>query len=218
MAKKDYQEFKIKINMKTILLYEEMSGRSFYVLEKGDFMLLIYCSLVVNNDVTITYPYFESIMSNEKICRELVAKCQAELDFIQQFQKEKTQEVVPEDTEVSKVSDIVNLLVLQYGIDINYVMLQMRPWELTTMMKSIEEKTKADMVEKRFWTYLNICPHIDSKKVKGPEQLIQFPWEKKEKEIKQNRDLENNRFAIKNMIGKNIFGEPVEKEKKDEWL
>ena len=67
MTKKDYQEFKLKLNMKTILLYEEMSGKSFYEMSADDIMLLIYCALIVNNDLTITKKHFDAIMKNEKI-------------------------------------------------------------------------------------------------------------------------------------------------------
>ena len=214
MGRKDYQDFKININMKTIMLFEEISEKSFYDMSNDDIYLLIYCAVVVNNNITITYPHFKTVMKNEKIARELFAKCQSELDFIEQFKKydkEKKDDKV-EDEKPEKLSNIINLLILQYGVDISYVMNEMKIWELSPMVKALDEKSKSDMVEKRFWTYLNICPHIDSKKVKGPEDLLPFPWEKETKKEKQLKDLENNRFAIQNMIGKSIFGEPIKKE------
>lgn len=205
MAKKDYQDFKLKINMKTILLYEEMSGKSFYEVGGEDIMLLIYCALVVNNDLSITKSHFDIIMKNEKIARELMAKCQSELDFIQQFIK--TDDRVKQETEEvekdNKVSNIVNMILLQNNLDINYVMYEMRLWELAPLIKSIEEKTKADMVEKRFWAYLNICPHIDSKKIKGPEDILPFPWEKDNKKEAALKFMDDNNEAIKAFFNKN---------------
>lgn len=205
MAKKDYQDFKLKINMKTILLYEEMSGKSFYEVGGEDIMLLIYCALVVNNDLSITKNHFDIIMKNEKIARELMAKCQSELDFIQQFIK--TDDRVKQETEEvekdNKVSNIVNMILLQNNLDINYVMYEMRLWELAPLIKSIEEKTKADMVEKRFWAYLNICPHIDSKKIKGPEDILPFPWEKDNKKEAALKFMDDNNEAIKAFFNKN---------------
>ena len=205
MAKKDYQDFKLKINMKTILLYEEMSGKSFYEVDGEDVMLLIYCALVVNNDLSITKSHFDIIMKNEKIARELMAKCQSELDFIQQFIK--TDNKVKQETEEvekdNKVSNVVNMILLQNNLDINYVMYEMRLWELAPLIKSIEEKTKADMVEKRFWAYLNICPHIDSKKIKGPEDILPFPWEKDNKKEAAMKFIETNNDAIKAFFNKN---------------
>lgn len=205
MAKKDYQDFKLKINMKTILLYEEMSGKSFYEVGGEDIMLLIYCALVVNNDLSITKNHFDIIMKNEKIARELMAKCQSELDFIQQFIK--TDNKVKQETEEvekdNKVSNVVNMILLQNNLDMNYVMYEMRLWELAPLIKSIEEKTKAEMVEKRFWAYLNICPHIDSKKIKGPEDILPFPWEKDNKKEAAMKFIETNNEAIKAFFNKN---------------
>ena len=205
MAKKDYQDFKLKINMKTILLYEEMSGKSFYEVDGEDIMLLIYCALVVNNDLSITKNHFDIIMKNEKIARELMAKCQSELDFIQQFIK--TDNKVKQETEEvendNKISNVVNMILLQNNLDMNYVMYEMRLWELAPLIKSIEEKTKADMVEKRFWAYLNICPHIDSKKIKGPEDILPFPWEKDNKKEAALKFMDDNNEAIKAFFNKN---------------
>ena len=211
----DYQDFEIKINMKTIMLFEQMADKSFYEMNDEDLILLIYCSLVINNNQKITLSRFEMILKNEKIAKTLMRKCQEELDFITQMtnmENENKQEKKKNDNKVDRISSIINLLILYYNLDINYVMYDMRLWELSPLVKSMEEKTKADIIEKRFWAYINICPHIDSKKVKSPEDLIPFPWEKEEKKKKQNQDLENNRFAIQNMIGKNIFGEPIKKQ------
>lgn len=205
MAKKDYQDFKLKINMKTILLYEEMSGKSFYEVGGEDIMLLIYCALVVNNDLSITKSHFDIIMKNEKIARELMTKCQSELDFIQQFIK--TDDKVKQETEEvekdNKVSNVVNMILLQNNLDMNYVMYEMRLWELAPLIKAIEEKTKVEMVEKRFWAYLNICPHIDSKKIKGPEDILPFPWEKDNKKEAAMKFIETNNDAIKAFFNKN---------------
>ena len=213
MVKKDYQEFKLKLNMKTILLYEEMSGKSFYEVDGEDIMLLVYCALVVNNDMAITKNHFDIIMKNEKIARELMTKCQSEMDFIQQFTKNYSNtEVAKDETpKDNKISDIVHMIILQNNLDINYVMYEMRLWELAPLIKAIEEKTKADMVEKRFWSYLNICPHIDSKKIKGPEDILPFPWEKDNKKEAALKFMEDNNEAIKAFFNKNSITEDGER-------
>lgn len=204
MAKKDYQEFKIKLNMKTILLYEEMSGKSFYDVGGEDVMLLIYCALVVNNDLSLTKAHFDTIMKNEKIAREWINKCKSELDFIQQFEK-KVEKKYEQDNTLSntdKLTDVVNMLILQHNLDINYVMYEMRLWEIAPLIKTLDEKVKADMAEKRFWTYLTICPHIDSKKVKGPEDLLPFPWEKEDKKQNALKFMDEHKEGIRAFFNK----------------
>lgn len=205
MAKKDYQEFKLKINMKTILLYEEMSGKSFYEISGEDMFLLIYCALVVNNDLTFTKAHFDTIIQNEKIAREWITKCQAELDFIQQFEKkvENNNETQVIEDEDNKLTNIINLLILQHNLDINYVMNDMRLWEIAPLMKTLDDKIKADMAEKRFWTYLTICPHIDGKKIKGPEELLPFPWEKENKKQQALKFMDTNKQSIAAFFNKN---------------
>ena len=202
--KKDYQEFDIKLNMKTILLFEEMADKSFYDLNDEDLLLMVYCSLVVNNNQKLTYSRFKQVMENEKIAKTLLRKCQEEMDFMTQFEKKRQekQNDNTSDEKVDKLTSIINLLILQHGLDINYVMNEMRLWEIAPLVKSIDEKSKADMVEKRFWAYLNICPHIDSKKIKGPEQLLPFPWEKETKKQDALKFMEDNRDAIRAFFNK----------------
>lgn len=198
MSKKDYQDFKIKINMKTILLFEEITNKSFNMLDNNDIITLIYCALVVNNDMVITLPFFKTIMKNEKIARDLMAKCQAELDFMLQFnQRKHEEEALGEETlKATKISDVIHMLILQYNLDIDYVMYKMRLWEVEPIIRAMQEKTKVDMVEKRFWAYLNICPHIDNKKIKGPEDFLPFPWEKESKKEASLKFMEENKEAI----------------------
>ena len=44
------------------------------------------------------------------------------------------------------------------------------------------------MENDRFWAFWNILPHVNTKKLKKPQDLIRFPWEKEE-ELSE-RDLE----------------------------
>ena len=54
---------------------------------------------------------------------------------------------------------------------------------------------------------IKVLPHIDSKKCKSPEALVPFEWEKEARKKKAEQELKNNEYAIKNMIGKSIFGD-----------
>ena len=202
--KKDYQNFDIKLNMKTILLFEQLSGKSFYTLSPDDMFQLIYSSLIVNNNIMLTFSQFELVMKNPKISSTLLTKCQDELNFISQFNKQEDDNTSTEGGEVTKLTDVINSLILNNNIDIQYVMYDMRLWEIPMLIKSIDDKIKNDMMEKRFWTYLNICPHIDGKKIKSPEQLFPFPWEKENKKNQSIKFMEENREHINNFFKKHI--------------
>ena len=86
-------------------------------------------------------------------------------------------------------------------------MYEMELWEIEPFFKWTEESQKDKWERERLWTYLNIMPHIDSKKCKSPDKLFPFPWEKEEHKKKAEQELKNNEYAIKNMIGKSIFGD-----------
>lgn len=195
--RKDYQDLKIVLNMKTLLLYEQMGKKSFYTITEEDFTTLIYCSLVINNDIKMTLKRFKLVMTNEKIANVLVKKCAEELDFITQFGAKDKETGCENADGAGYISDVINTLILQYNVDINYVMNEMKLWELAPMAKAMEQKSKADMTEKRFWTYMQILPHIDGKKIKSPEKLLPFPWEKEQQKQDSIRFMEENKEAIK---------------------
>lgn len=198
----DYKDFKIDMNMKTLMLYEEMSGKSFYEVSIDDFEMLVYCAVVVNNQQNLTFSQFQLVMKNQKISRVLYEKCQRELDFITQFQREQ-KDKKEEKGETGRITDIINTLILQYNVDVNYVMKDMKLWELSPLVKAMDDKTKADMVDKRFWTYMNILPHIDGRKIKSPEKLLPFPWETEAKKQDSIKFMEDNQDAIKAFFNKN---------------
>lgn len=191
----DYKNFKLNLNMKTLMLYEEMSGKSFYEVTPDDFEMLVYCAVVVNNNLNITFTQFQFVMKNQKISKTFYEKTQKELDFTTQFKREQKESEGNGTT--GRISDIINTLILQYNVDINYVMNDMKLWELPAMIKAMDEKTKADMIDKRFWTYMNILPHIDGKKCRTPEKLLPFPWETEAKKEDNIKFMEDNQDAIK---------------------
>lgn len=199
----DYKDFKIDMNMKTLMLYEEMAGKSFYEVSINDFEKLVYCAVVINNHLNLTFSQFQLVLKNPKISRTLYEKCQKELDFINQFHQKEQKETSEENGEIGKITDIINTLILQYNVDINYVMNDMKLWELSPLVKAMEAKTKSDMVDKRFWTYMNILPHIDGRKIKSPEKLLPFPWETEAKKQDNIKFMEDNQDAIKAFFNKN---------------
>lgn len=196
------KDIEIKLNMKSLLLFEQFTDRSFYSIGEDDMMMLMYCVLITNNDNIMTYSQFQLMMNNKKIARTLFNKCRDELDFMAQFEKKMDKATNEGSGEMVKVTDIITSLIVN-GIDINYVMNELRLWELPAIIHTIEERTKQDMTDKRFWTYMQILPHIDSKKVKSPEKLIPFPWETENKKQDNIKFMEENKDKIMAFFNKN---------------
>lgn len=68
------------------------------------------------------------------------------------------------------------------GIDAHFVLEELELSELYPLIKSLDSVKKEKMEQKRFWTFFQILPQIDSKKIKSPKDLLLFPWENIDKE------------------------------------
>ena len=113
------------------------------------------------------------------------------------------------------MTDLATSLIIDYHMDAHYVMYEMNIWEIEPLYGAADAMVKRRYEEERLWAYIDIMPHIDGKKVKGPETLLPFPWEKDMKKKKIEKDLQNNLYAVKHTIGMNmdyirtIFPNPI---------
>lgn len=213
----------LAFNFKAIMMFEKLSGVSYFDLTEENYVFLIYAMYMVKHPYTYMqfWDFIKIFGNNKKVTKQMITEFGEYMEYLKQYSDTtpKTEEKAEGETEEKTkqtITDIVAYLITSCGIDPHYVMYEMELWEIEPYMKCAERKKKEELETERLWTYLNISPHIDTKKCKSPEKLIPFPWEKEEHKIKQNQELENNRFAITNMIGKNIFGEPIETTEKDE--
>ena len=98
--------------------------------------------------------------------------------------KEEKEEGKKENEEVEELTmtDIVSTLIVRYGVDAHYVMYEMELWEIQPYINAADIQRKNDLVTQRFWTYLTIAPNINTKKIRGPEDLVPFEWEEKKED------------------------------------
>ena len=202
MKKLDYT---LKLNIKSIVLYERLTNESFSLFKPDveRVIPLLYCMLVANNDFTSTYEdAVEFLFSDEKFLSDLTKKLEYLLKFQSQFSTtnfyqeeiEKFKEEIKKDKPEKPVfvSQLIPILVSDCGLSIEYVMNDMHYSEIDLYIHYKDERYKAEMEDKRFWTYLSMLPHIDSKKCKI-ENLIEFPWEKDKKKKEGLKAIERDR-------------------------
>lgn len=213
----------LAFNFKAIMMFEKLSGVSYFELTDENYVFLIYAMYMVKHPYTYMqfWDFIKIFGNNKKVTKQMITEFGEYMEYLKQYsdttpKTEENDEGETEEKPKQTITDIVAYLITSCGIDPHYVMYEMELWEIEPFLMCAERKKKEELESERLWTYLNISPHIDTKKCKSPEKLIPFPWEKEEQKIKQNQELENNRFAITNMIGKNIFGEPIETTEKDE--
>ena len=196
----DFDKYKFRLCIKACCLYEQLTGRNFFKLSAiDDIAELLYACLVVSNDnLLMTFDTFKTFASDKKVARWMIKEYSRISDFIKQFQKDEEGEKeekkdAEKDAEEIRMTDVAAALIVRHGLDAHYVMYEMDLWEINPYLNAAEEKKKAELVTQRFWTYLTLSPNINTKKIKSPEELVPFDWEKGNN--KAQKDLEENAAA-----------------------
>ena len=77
--------------------------------------------------------------------------------------------------------DIVPVLVKDCGLDIRYVLDDMRYSDIPIFLRYREQRMRAETEDKRLWVYLITAPHLNPKKRVTVESFLPLPWEKEKK-------------------------------------
>lgn len=202
------KDISMRMTMRALCMFEHLTGKPYsrITLSEDDMTAILYCTFLTANNQRIDYKTFKELMAEEKTAKEIGNKYYRENMYISQFNCIKANDHGEEkdDDNALRMSDVAAALVINCGLSPKYVMDEMELWEIEDYVKCNELKMKNEMVDKRFWTYLTIAPQIDTKKIKSPEKLMTFPWEEKDKKEKAERELKNNMFAARNLIGKEM--------------
>lgn len=184
--------FNLKLNIKSIINYERLTGRPFSEFRgsEEDVLPLLYCMLVTNNDFKRTYQEtIQYLFTDEKFVEEINQRLQQIFLFESQFFNQEVNKEIPSQIDTQNkeeqpkvfIYQLVPILVMDCNLDINYVLNQMHYSEIDSYIKYRDDKNKNRLEEKRLFTYLTIMPHINAKKLTVNE-LLPFSWEKEEKE------------------------------------
>lgn len=87
--------------------------------------------------------------------------------------------------------DIVPILVKDCGLDIHYVLDDMKYTDISVFLRYREQRMRAETEDKRLWTYLIAAPHLNPKKRVTVDSFLPLPWEK-EKKINEFRKNERD--------------------------
>ena len=191
---------KAKLNIRAIVLAEKLLGKPFGKFDMSneeDAMAVTYGMVAANNEETLTLAMFGKILENKKIRTEITRQVKREFDYIGQF---GTDESAEGETDTS-ITDIAVMMIMA-GMDANFVY-DLRTTDIADFLKGIDAKKKEQMESDRFWTYLKILPHVDGKKMKGPENLILFPWEAEQKKKQTDEEFERGKAIFEKFIKSN---------------
>lgn len=216
--------FNLKLNIKSIIYYERLTGKPFSEFKgnEEDVVPLLYCMLVANNDFKRTYSEtIQYLFTDEKFVEQINSRLQKIFLFESQFfNNQDINKEIPsqintqnKDEEQSKVfiHQLVPILVMDCNLNIDYVLNEMHYSEIDSYIKYRDDKNKNRLEEKRLFTYLTIMPHINAKKLTVSE-LLPFSWEKEQKEKEGLKVIDTHKDKLKNFMnsGQIEWKQPIE--------
>lgn len=206
----DFSNFKMDLTIKSICLFERMTGKTIFSMGEGedDILHLLYSSFISSNPENgrITYNVFKAMVkSNPKVAEWIMGKYKDIMDVLTPLMNSSKKDDDGDDGNKGEgtmnVTDMATSLIIDYGVDAHYVMYEMSLWELYPFYDTAAAHMRNHLEEQRLWTYIGIAPHIDGKKIKSPQDILPFAWEEKEMKNKKEKELKNNEYAIKHTIG-----------------
>ncbi len=165
-------------------LWELMTGRSFSEADfsdEEDVRRVQYCSCVAYADEPFTYREFATMMSSRRLAAS-VAKVTARYnDFVSQFVAAEgaNNKAGGEGGKSPRMGQIAARLIA-HGIDAHFVLDEMTVADLPIYLEAIDEIFKQQEESCRLWTFYSIMPHVDARKLRTPQHLCRFPWEKRD--------------------------------------
>jgi len=177
-------KFNIKLNIKSIIKVEQFLKKPFSLIDhtnESELNALLYCCVLANNDDTFTYEAFCTLLKNEKLSQKIFVAFDKECKTIAQFNQAQAEPTEPEqsesqDHEPPYVKDIVASLIVDGGIDANFIM-SANLNDLAIYIKAYEDKKRQQLYNDRLWSFMTVVPHIDTKKCPTDRDFYPFPWE-----------------------------------------
>lgn len=208
--KKTKLKYNIRLNIKSIVLYEKLTQESFAYFDGtiDKIIPLLYCMLVANNDYKETYEdTVRYLFKDESLMKDLGERLEKQMRFQSQFKTIFKEEEInlsdkTDNTSNEKqvfITQMIPILVVDCGLDINYVLNEMQYTDIDLYIKYKDDKERSKLEEKRLFTYLTVLPHIDSKKC-PIEKFLPFQWEEKEKKEKGFREIEKNQHLLQEFL------------------
>ena len=207
-------EYNIKLNIKSIIRFEQLTNKPFSKIDytcDEDVSKLLYCIILSNNDCDFTYLQFLQLLSNNKISKDITQRFQTICEVFSQFKDSDLEGEKECDTDSNNknrdtcIKDLAALLIIQGGLDVNYVMNELSLNDIPLYVKALNNKQRERMEEQRLWTFISILPHIDSKKLKSPADLYPFPWELEEKKKEEKKQVEQGVKVFDNILNNKDF-------------
>lgn len=167
------QDYKLKYTLRALFIYEQITGKAFELKTITDEYLFFYCVLMANNpDSSLTF-------------EELIEAIDEDMGIMVEFQNflkkelEKQQLFITNNTDAKKkvltTKEIYSALVIEGGLDPEYVLDEMQMYELESLISNLHKKDRNSWEQARMIAYV-IAQCNSTKKLK-PTDIMQFTWD-----------------------------------------
>jgi len=195
------KDYILKLNLKSIILFEKTYKKSFYDLEESDYSKLLYCMFRANNDFLHTYEVFTTMLQNKRFAMQAFGELEKILELMPKEDFETKDASIEEEESHPFVSEFAAKLIVNVGVNADYVFEKMELWQMKDLFQAFEEKEKNRLTEDRLWAFLQMSPWLDSKKKVTPEKLLPFTWEKENQEKAVQSDFKAHEDIIRGVLG-----------------
>ena len=205
----DYGKIRPRLTVRAVVMFENMTGvRINDAGRSADPELaakLLYCCLAAGG---LDIPYEKALPllagpAGERWTEQLAAENEFDSQFAPPADGDGGDETDGSDARDNKTGeakaenepwtrDIVPILVKDCGLDIHYVLDDMKYTDISVFLRYREQRMRAETEDKRLWTYLITAPHLNPRKKITPDLFLPLPWEKEKKiaEFRKNqRDM-----------------------------
>ena len=172
------------ITVRDLLRYERLLGRSIFA-DEPDGATLIYCTTPEAYTRYTLEEWSRTTLGASAFMAEEAKELARELSALQQYSKvearDERSEVREEPTANSQqpraLTDVVTELLTEGVVPADYLLERAELWELTIYIEATQRKRQQRLERERLWSYMGLLPHIDTKKIKRPEELLPFSWD-----------------------------------------
>lgn len=168
------------ITVRDLLRYERLLDRSIFA-DEPDGVTLIYCTTPEAYTRYTLQEWSRTTLGASAFMAKEAKELARELAALQQYSKvearDERSEVREKQAEVRTLTDVVTELLTESVVPADYLLERAELWELTIYIEATQRKRQQRLERERLWSYMGLLPHIDSKKIKRPEDLIPFSWD-----------------------------------------
>ena len=175
------------ITVRDLLRYERLLGRSIFA-DEPDGATLIYCTTPEAYTRYTLEEWSRTTLGASAFMAKEAKELARELSALQQYSKVEdnansqqltanSQQPTANSQEPTALTDVVTELLTEGVVPADYLLERAELWELTIYIEATQRKRQQRLERERLWSYMGLLPHIDSKKIKRPEDLIPFSWD-----------------------------------------